>query len=125
MDKEILIENFVRKRENRRKTTFSLIIGMLIYCGVCSIFHHRLSVESKDIYQVSLCIFFVTIFILSQYTSTVLSTCPVCHLRIPTTRPRHASLREKPSRFGNGPLPDYCPHCGANFVQYKTFEFEQ
>ena len=124
MDKEKSIENFVKKRENRRKTSFSLIIGMLIYCGVSSIFYHRLSVDSKDIHQISFGIFFFLIFCLSQYIGTTLSTCPVCHLQIPTVRGRHQRPSEKPRGFGNGPLPDYCPHCGANFVQYKTCEFE-
>ena len=125
MDKEKAIENFVRKRENWRKTSFEFIICLLLSTLVTKIVDNKLSSRVVSICYCFVLLLFLTEFALSFYLGTILSKCPVCQQIIPTTRRRHARPAEKPSRFGNGPLPDYCPHCGANFVQYKTFEFEQ
>ena len=125
MDREKAIENFVRKREIWRKTSLELIICMLLTITVINIFSNRLPSQVISIGYSFLILLFITEFILGFYLGTTLSKCPVCNQMIPTTRGRHARLKEKPNRFGNGPLPDYCPHCGANFVQYKTYDFEQ
>ena len=125
MNREISIENFVRKREDWRKTSLGIVVFTIIYALVTNMVHDRLPIRIVNFHHWFILILVVANFVLSFYVGKILSVCPVCHLMIPTTKRRHRRVNEKPSRFGNGPLPDYCPHCGTNFVQYKTFEFEQ
>lgn len=125
MFREISTENFVRKREDWRKTSLGVIVCSVVYALVMNVLYDRLPIRIINFHHWFMLILVVANFVLSFYVGKILSVCPVCHQMIPTTRGRHQSLREKPRFFGNGPLPDYCPHCGENFKQYKTFEFEQ
>jgi hypothetical protein len=94
MFREISTENFVRKREDWRKTSLGVIVCSVVYALVMNVLYDRLPIRIINFHHWFMLILVVANFLLSFYVGKVLSVCPVCHQMIPTTRGRYQSLRE-------------------------------
>ncbi len=121
MDKDATIRNFIRKRELFRKMRFVSLLGLVFYGIVLADFFPALTMgEYEKAYKMALVLITAVTFFLGRFVSTTLSMCPVCHIQIPTITPNKKIGRVRYGKVpGLGPLPDYCPHCGANFRDNK------
>ena len=121
MDKDSIIRTFIRRRELFRKLTFISLGGLVLYGIIIPDFFPAITVgEYEKAYKISVVLWTAVTFFLGRYVSGILSICPICHIQIPTVTPRKRIQREKYGKQpGLGPLPDYCPFCGANFRDNK------
>lgn len=116
MDKEELIRRFVVKRSLFRKISGISLAGMAIYALTAQhLFSAEIAGSYSRIYNSTMAIWIVINIVISKYIGWYLSTCPVCHVHIPTSKAK----RSDKLVTGNGPLPDYCPWCGTAFYRYK------
>lgn len=121
MDKDAAIRAFIKKRELFRLLTFIILGGLVLYGIIIPDFFPAITMgEYEKAYRISVMLWVATTFFLGEYVSGRLSICPICHIQIPTVTPRKRIPREKYGKQpGLGPLPDFCPFCGANFRDNK------
>ena len=121
MDKDIIVRNFIRKRELFRTLRFVSLRGLVFYGIVLPDFFPALTMgQYEKAYKISVVLMTASTFFLGNFVSKTLSMCPICHIQIPTVTPNKKIARVRYGKVpGLGPLPDYCPHCGANFRDNK------
>ena len=117
MDKDVVISAFIRKRNLFKNLCFFSLFCVIIFGIVIpDLFPAFTTGQYENAHRISVVLWFAATCFLGNYVSNTLSICPVCHIHIPTVTPRKRIPREKYGKVpGMGPLPDYCPYCGADF----------
>ena len=120
-DKDI-VKEFVQRRVFYRKismfTTFGVIIPVLLIDRIIP--NSVMQYSSSKIYILIVVSWAVLNYLLANYIGVKLSICPICFTPIKTLPPNR---RSRFWRFGNGPLPDRCPHCGTDFSKYDSYRY--
>ncbi|MBR5520456.1 MAG: hypothetical protein IKU54_00510 [Oscillospiraceae bacterium] len=116
MDNEFKIQRFVQKRKIFRKASLFSTLCLVAYALIAQNFlAAEIAGPYYRIYNNAVIIWVAIEIALNFYIGYFLSTCPICHISIPTVK----NTRSGEMGDGNGPLPDFCPWCGADFRKYK------
>ena len=120
MDNEEIVRRFVEKRTSLRLLDFYSIIGIVVFAMIANCFFPRqVAGPYNDMYNAIIITWFYWLLALTIYVGTVLSLCPICRHDLKTMEITQSTRRIS---FNVGPLPNYCPYCGANFTKHNKFK---